>query len=648
MKRTWRIAPIVVGLVLAASIGFVLWEARHAFQQSAAEIAASSESKFQTISLEPVVPSGMESFAAPDDFTDAVEFGGNLYLSSPGGIFVYGPDGALKKSYRAGLELPASPVVAMATGVAGAQELGLWAATSGAGLLRFDGNRFTQILPNDPAVRSLTALMPLSTGRILLGTEKRGLLVFDGKRLSKFHDSLRDLRVTALAGSESEIWVGTLERGVLRWHAGQVDSISEENGLPDKQVLSLVASGSKTYIGTANGIAEIESGKISRTFAPGAFARTMLLQGDHLLVGTMEQGTLDVALKVSRAASVRPVGAAQPARVDRLIALQDKTYALANNGLYASTQRGGGWKQVLKNESSLLSDRNISALSLDPAGKLWVGYFDRGLDVIDLAGRRTTHIENDRVFCINRIVQDPAKNLALVATANGLVVMDSSGRTEQVLTKQDGLIADHITDVALLQNANSGSLSAMAIATPAGITFLDSTGARSLYAFHGLVNNHAYSLGVSDKGNSQQLMVGTLGGMSVLQGGVVRANYTTANSGLRHNWITALVPVGDEWFAGTYGVGVLRMTSSSAWEIFADMPRDVVVNPNALVVTATHVFAGTLDRGLWVFDREHQRWMPVVAGLPSLNVTALAARDGNLFVGTDNGLVRMNENEIRF
>ena len=103
-----------------------------------------------------------------------------MLSSSPAGTFTYGPDGTLKKSYRVGLELPAAPVVAMATGIAGAQEMELWIATSGAGLLRFDGNRFTQFLPDDAAARSLTTLLPLSTGRLLLGTEKRGLLFFDG------------------------------------------------------------------------------------------------------------------------------------------------------------------------------------------------------------------------------------------------------------------------------------------------------------------------------------------------------------------------------------------------------------------------------------------------------------------------------------
>ena len=66
-------------------------------------------------------------------------------------------------------------------------------------------------------------------------------------------------------------------------------------------------------------------------------------------------------------------------------------------------------------------------------------------------------------------------------------------------------------------------------------------------------------------------MAGTLGGVSVLDGDTVRANYTTANSRLKHNWITALARVGDEWFAGTYGAGVLRLDASGEWHSFPDL-----------------------------------------------------------------------------
>jgi len=89
---------------------------------------------------------------------------------------------------------------------------------------------------------------------------------------------------------------------------------------------------------------------------------------------------------------------------------------------------------------------------------------------------------------VNRIVEDARHASVAVATANGLVLFDNDGRQKQVLGREAGLIAEHVTDVALYGDG-------MALATPAGITFLDNTGAHSLYAFQGLVNNHVYALG---------------------------------------------------------------------------------------------------------------------------------------------------------
>jgi ligand-binding sensor domain-containing protein len=65
-----------------------------------------------------------------------------------------------------------------------------------------------------------------------------------------------------------------------------------------------------------------------------------------------------------------------------------------------------------------------------------------------------------------------------------------------------------------------------------------------------------------------------------------------------------------------------------------------------MLITESHIYAGTLDRGLYVCDRGIDRWTTVTAGLPSRNVTALAARDGYLYIGTDNGLVRILEQNL--
>jgi ligand-binding sensor domain-containing protein len=296
---------------------------------------------------------------------------------------------------------------------------------------------------------------------------------------------------------------------------------------------------------------------------------------------------------------------------------------------------GFGWQQLLQPDAAMLRDRNVSALATDAQGRLWVGYFDRGLDLLDSGRAHATHVENDHVFCVNRILPNEKDGTVDVATANGLVRFNTAGGQEQILTRRDGLIADHVTDVVPYQNG-------LAVATPAGLTFLDSAGARSMYAFQGLVNNHVYALGVS----GDELVAGTLGGLSVLDKGDVQINYTTTTPGLKHNWITAVVPVGSEWMIGTYGAGVLGLDRTGRFSSFEMATGPVEINPNAMLVTRNHVFAGTLGKGLYVYDRESARWFGVEDGLPSANVTALASDGGYLYVGTDNGLVRVPEQKV--
>jgi ligand-binding sensor domain-containing protein len=290
----------------------------------------------------------------------------------------------------------------------------------------------------------------------------------------------------------------------------------------------------------------------------------------------------------------------------------------------------------LKPRPAVLNDRNISALAADKDSQLWIGYFDRGLDLLPGASTRVLHVENEHIFCVNRIWPDAKSGTVAVATANGLVRMGASGSQQQVLTRADGLIADHITDVAPYRDG-------LAIATPAGLTFLDANGARSMYMFHGLVNNHVYALGVS----GDDLMVGTLGGLSEIGRGEIRTNYTAGASGLKQNWITAIVPVGDEWMVGTYGSGIMGLDRAGRFHAFEKATAEVEINPNAMLATVRLVLAGTLGDGLYVYDREKARWAVVHDGLPSLNVTALAESKGYIYVGTDNGLVRIQEPRLQ-
>jgi ligand-binding sensor domain-containing protein len=364
-----------------------------------------------------------------------------------------------------------------------------------------------------------------------------------------------------------------------------------------------------------------------RNLAEGIFSRTLLAVNDRLLIGTVDEGIVEVRLDASP--RFTPANDLEPRGVTRLVELRGVPFALTADALYERGTAGGIWNRRIAMAIGTWTDRNVSALSMDPTGKLWIGYFDRGLDIV-AAGRSATHVEDDQVFCINRIVTDSERNIQLVATANGLVLFNLQGGVARRMTQADGLISSHVTDVAVQSNG-------FAVATAAGVTFLDAAGPQSVYAFHGLANNHVYSLAA----NGGKLLAGTLGGLSLIENGFVRASYTTANSRLKQNWISAIVPYRDGWFVGTYGAGIFHLDRDGQWTDFPDMPQKTVINPNAMLVASGRIFAGTLTGGLLIYDPASRRWTPFTEGLPSLSVTALASSVQDVFIGTDNGIVRM-------
>lgn len=614
--------------------GWTMWRASRALGEATEKVSSASVIRFTVKPLTPIVPAGLEHVAAPAVFTDAAFFQGKLFLAGPAGLDEFADDGALRARYRVGIELPPAPLVAMSAGFAGdSRSPELWIATAGEGLIAFDGRGFRQVRAVDARFRKLTAILSTETGRVILGTEKAGVLVYDGREMKPFHASLADLHITTLAGDDTDLWAGTIDRGLHHFKAGALEVIDE--ALPDRRVLSLARDGETVFAGTAMGVAEIRAGTFTRVIAPGYFAQALAAGGGKLHIGTLEEGMVEAQLdarlgSTARSARLSAAAICKGCSIRRILRTDTDVLALAEDSLWRGNQA-----VLNRADSILLADRNISALSLDRDGRLWIGYFDRGLEIIPAGGGRGRRFEDDHLFCINRIVQDSSRGVSAVATANGLVLFDASSERRRVVTRNDGLIANQVTDVALRPDGT------IVAATPAGVSFIDASGISSVYAFHGLVNNHAYAL-ASD---GPRTLVGTLGGLSVLDGPLVRASYTTSNSALKHNWITAIARAGDTWFVGTYGAGVLQLDSAGRWQSFEEL-RGVEINANAMAATPAAIYAGTLDRGLAIYSRSSGRWNFWTAGLPSLNVTAVESRGAVVYIGTDNGLVKLPETTV--
>jgi hypothetical protein len=634
-RRKWHYAVAAVLLLTLSGAGLIVWRAQRAVRIATREVQSQETLRFSVVKLVPFNTS-FEWISAPEAFSGATVFKGEFYLCGASGLFRYDNRGTLIKHYRPGQDLPSSPLLRISTGILkDAREPELLIATQSAGVLAFNGLAFRQIIPADTDARSITSLLPLNSGQLLIGTRKRGVLVYDGYTLRPLHPALSALRVTQLTGREADLWVGTEDQGVVHWQGGRAETFAEAQGMPDAEVFSIALANDKTYVGTAVGIAEFQDGRFVRVLAPGLFARTLYVHGHALLSGGSGEGIAEIDPAPQRMYGILRPATRSLSDVQQIFAEGDTLYVVTRNALYQKEGQRGGWRRVLAPGSAMLADRNISALAVDRTDRLWVGYFDRGLDIFEPGLRKAVHLEDDNIFCINRIVPKASDGTLALATANGLVLFDQSGKKQQVLGRADGLLADHVTDAALYGDG-------MVLATPAGLTFLDASGPRSLYAFHGLVNNHVYAVGAAGK----EVIAGTLGGISVLENENVAANYTVATRGLTHNWISAIVRSGNDWIVGTYGGGIVRLLANGRFEPFDVATAKFEVYPNAMLATGDHVLAGTLSKGLYVYNQRADRWSVITEGLPSLNVTALAAGGGFIYVGTDNGLVRIPEQNL--
>jgi len=82
--------------------------------------------------------------------------------------------------------------------------------------------------------------------------------------------------------------------------------------------------------------------------------------------------------------------------------LRKRHYVLSRDALYRMS--APGWLATsLEAGPAILSDRNISALAADKKWRIWIGYFDRGLDLLEADAARNACGERSR-FCINRIM----------------------------------------------------------------------------------------------------------------------------------------------------------------------------------------------------------------------------------------------------
>ncbi len=377
------LTAFAAGLVAFAALGFVgkaFWRAEHALTSSAKQVSSASEFAFAVEQLGGHRDGHFHRVLRSGEFRSVLPFSGSLFVCGRSSLTRYGPDGSPQRTWYVGDELPPFPLTTLAVrhGI-GTPEL--WVGTDGGGVLIYDGQQLHRILPAETGQRKISAILPLSNGHVLLGTQKNGLYTTDGKHLELLHPRFAHTEVTALSGDEDEVWVGTRREGVWMCHSGEAAQFKAE--LPDAQVLSLYSEGGETWAGTPLGVAEFANGRFRRPLAEGVFAQSLLARAGSLFIGTLDEGVVTLPLTAHTVHANFLGGAARSILSGENIA----HLAEAGNDVLAvspaAVLRLPAATPVISPSEAMLSDGHISALQVDSRGRLWVGYFDRGLDLFE-------------------------------------------------------------------------------------------------------------------------------------------------------------------------------------------------------------------------------------------------------------------------
>ncbi len=581
---------------------------------------------------------------------EGVVYQDHLFVTSNQGLVQFDQNGREVRRYTSLDGLPSNHLTALAKAAEA-----LWIAVGPQGLLKFTGSQFEFFYAERASDFEVTSLLAMPSGELWVGTKQRGLLVFQNDRAVEFKPTISARFITALQGDHQQAVIGTFNEGAWIYRQGILSQFRKTTGangsLLDDQVTSIARSLESTYVGTPLGVTEIRNGKVSRNLAEGLTIRS--LTAASKLVAATDQGL--VMLDVSSLPQLRQplptdsprllhASGAVPVGINTLLSFSNGWLALADSGIYSTDSlERGAWrpfgadsdgKRADADRPQLfeLTDTNISALAFDENQNLWVGYFERGLDVFDSRGKRLLHHEDDRIFCVNHLLALPEGRMA-VSTANGLAVYHGM-QLRNFITEKQGLIHKA---VAMAHNLG-GATGRWLVATAEGISIFEGNRpTQNLFALHGLASNHIYcatSLG-------KRVYLGTLGGISVLERDRITFSWNTANSRLAANWVNALAVLDSKLFIGTYGGGIQSVDADGQWIDYSEAIGRFEVNANAMAVDAGRLYTGTLDRGVQIYDDRQGRWQRLREGLPSQNITALAFTSDCVLVGTDRGLVEI-------
>jgi len=597
MKRKFLFSILILIFILILIVSVIFIKVVRQSSETIARLKKEREPHKVEISEIPLRRKrGWELFVNKEDTWDITFLNRNYYIATSGGIILLSEDGKIEDEFNTNWGLPENSFLQLLKG-----EDGVFALTKGGKLINLrESLVFLYNLKETGKVYGISR-----KGEDVLISASNGVYLLNENKVSKVEDiDGAKIAEPFLNG----VVVGTIRGRVYISAPTLRDSVLEIDAVNDMKEI-----GGVLYIATPLGLERV-TGEEREIKLTGEFITSIAEYSGKLCCGTFD-GRVIIGEKIDRVTR-------EDIPINRLRVVDEKLFALTGEGVYLF--RDGKWSVFYKSAVDLPLGYITSLLKT--GGELFIGTFEDGC--FSLKSNRLRKLDIGRnVNEINQIVD--AKKGIFIATNSGLILLNK--KEARIV---GGLPSHFVTSVFLKGNKLIAGTS-----KGFGIIDLAHLNIKNYGSFQGLINNRVYCIIAS----GQKIVFGTLGGISIFDGTAFK-NFTSANSSLKNNWINGLIATDERVYIGTYGGGISYLDKKGIKTL--EGTKGVEINHNSIFYKEPFLFAGTCRRGLFVYNEKERRGTFLKNIFPIDNVTAVFVDDEYFYIGTEQGLYRIESKEI--
>lgn len=443
-------------------------------------------------------------------------------------------------------------------------------------------------------------------------------------------EGLLNSRINAIAKSPNGyMWFGTMS-GISRYDGFEMKNYTVDDSLCNNRVRTLKFVGNRLFIGTDQGMSILENNKFYNydlKYYGATSINKIIAVEDEVLILT-DQGILVMKEnKISRMTLSSSIDA-EEIKTGILTKSGDVIISTVRHGVHRLSKHEGDWRHsTVSLPAEIIS---VSALYEDAQGVIWLGTMGTGVYRITKESiDKITIPKKYEAYYITSIYEDVNGGILFGSWANGLVKYN--GISFEKVDKSGGLKGNQIVslfadDEGLIWIGTYGH----------GIQLLEGLEFVFYSEKHGLAGSNIRGLALNDDGD---LWVSTLSGISKIMSRSVDSTIYVEHHSNRFGPIINFQ--NNQMLVGSYEGNLVQIDQDYNCEVlfFSELEESEIIS---LLSYQGGALIGTLHHGLFFYNGSSLRRVDKDESLNDVQIWTIGFRNGFLYLGTNNGLVKMS------